>query len=75
MVYFIALRPNLVYFEFAAFREQKYMAYDSFRIDSPYGKILSRKEPINQNARIYLRTILPYDNKQLFHERVLDMRR
>ena len=43
---FYSARTKLVYFEFAGFRGKKYMAYDPFRVDSPDGKIQTKKEPI-----------------------------
>lgn len=34
-------QTTLVYFEFAGFRQQKYMAYNHFHWSSLYGKILT----------------------------------
>ena len=49
--------------EFAGFRNQKkYTAYDSFHGNSPYGEIMHDHERANQNGRINLKPILPYNN-------------
>ena len=60
---FYSTRTKLVYFEFAGFREKKYMAYDPFRVDSLDGKILIKKEPIRMPGFV-----------SGISERVLDMR-
>jgi len=45
-------------FEFAGFlKQKKYTAYDCFHGNGPYGKILTKKEPIRT-----LGFALPYNN-------------
>ena len=53
---FVVLVANL---EFAGFpKQKKYTAYDRFHGNGPYPD----QERTNQNARIYLKTTLPYNN-------------
>ena len=39
---------------FPAFENKKYTADDRFHGNGPYGEMLTKKEPLNHNARIYL---------------------
>ena len=52
---------------FPAFKNKKYTAYDRFHGNGPYGKILTKKEPIRMlgfalpyNNCVYCPNFLPY---------------
>ena len=50
---------------FPAFENKKYTAYDRFHGNGPYGKILTKKEPIRM-----LGFALPYNKYMYFYHRV-----
>ena len=52
---------TMLVLNFLAFENKKYTAYEHFHRNGPYGKTLTMKEP-KQNAQIYLKTTLPYNN-------------
>ena len=50
------------------FENKKYTAYDRFHGNGPYGEIPTKKEALNQDARIYLKTTLPYNKSRLLEQ-------
>ena len=55
-----------------AFGNKNYSTYVCFHRNSPYGEILTNKEPI-RTLGFSLKTTLPYDNKLILTEQVFGM--